>query len=122
VSVNIEIHVEGLDDLRSKIETLDSATKNHIHDKLIEQGEILRNTAQAFAPRRTGYLESTIYARVRDWVLKVGATASYAAFVEFGTRFIQPRRFLARALEYCMPGLVRSMHEAVDDAIREAKG
>jgi len=122
VSVELEIHVEGLDDLRRKMETLSSTMKSQVHDTLVEQGEILKNTAQSFAPRRTGYLESTIFATVKEWILRVGATAPYAAFVEFGTRFIFPRRFLARALEYCMPSLVRRMHEAIDEAIREVKG
>ena len=122
MSVELEIHVEGLDDVRRKMETLSSAMKRQVHDALVQQGEILKNTAQSFAPRRTGYLESTIFARVEEWILKVGATAPYAAFVEFGTRFIFPRRFLARALEYRMPSLVRRVHEAIDQAIREVKG
>ena len=121
MSVELEVHVEGLDDLRRKIETLSPALKSQIHDVLVEEGEILKNTAQSFAPRRTGYLESSIFAKVEEWTLKVGATAPYAAFLEFGTRFIQPRRFLARALEYCMPSLLRRMNEAIDEAIGEAK-
>jgi len=121
MSVELEIHIEGLDDLHRKMETLSSAMKSRVHDTLVEQSEVLKNTAQSLAPRRTGHLESTIFARVEEWILKVGATAPYAAFVEFGTRFIQPRRFLARALEYCMPSLVRRVYEAIDQAIREAK-
>ena len=121
MSVELEVHVEGLDDLRRKIETLSPALKSQIHDVLVEEGETLKNTAQSFAPRRTGHLESSIFAKVEEWTLKVGATAPYAAFVEFGTRFIQPRRFLARALEYCMPSLLRRMNEAIDEAIGEAK-
>jgi len=121
MSVELEIHIDGLDDLHRKMETLSSAMKAQVHDTLVEQGEVLKNTAQSLAPRRTGYLESTIYAQVEEWILKVGATASYAAFVEFGTRFIQPRRFLARALECCMPSLVRRVYEAIDQAIGEAK-
>lgn len=120
MSVEFEIHVEGFDDLRRKMETLSSTMKDRVHDTLIEQGETLKNTAQSFAPRRTGYLESTVFARVEGWILKVGATAFYAAFVEFGTRFIQPRRFLARALEYHMPDIIRSLNEAISGAIQEA--
>ena len=120
MSVELEIHVEGLDDLRRKLESLGPSMRTVVHNELVEQGEVLKNTAQSFAPRRTGYLESTVFARVEGWILKVGATASYAAFVEFGTRFIQPRRFLARALEYCMPGIIRGLNEAIAVAIQEA--
>jgi HK97 gp10 family phage protein len=121
MSVELEIHVEGLDDLRRKMETLSSAMKNHVHDALMQQGEVLKNTARSFAPRRTGYLESTVFARVEEWILKVGATAPYAAFLEFGTRFIFPRRFLDRALEYCMPSLVNRLNQAIAQAIQEAE-
>jgi HK97 gp10 family phage protein len=120
MSVELEIHIEGLDDLRRKMETLNVSMKAQVHDTLVEQGEALKNTARSFAPRRTGYLESTVFAKVEDWILKVGATAPYAAFVEFGTRYILPRRFFARALEYCMPDLVRALNDAIARAIQEA--
>lgn len=119
MSVELELNVEGLEELQRKLESLGPSIKDHVHDALIEQGEILKNTAQAFAPRRTGYLESTIYAKVENLVLKVGASAPYAVFLELGTRFIQSRRFLARAFEYCLPGLLRRISEAVDQAIQE---
>ena len=121
MSVELKINVEGLDDLRRKIETLNPALKSQIHDALIEEGETLKNTARSFAPRRTGYLESSIFAKVEEWILKVGSTAPYAVFIEFGTRFIQPRRFLARAIEYCMPSLVSRLNQAISEAIQEAK-
>lgn len=121
MSVELEIHVEGFDDLHHKLETLSTAMKNHVHETLVEQGVIMENTVKSFAPYRTGYLESTIFARVEGWILKVGATAPYARFLEFGTRYIFPRRFFSRALEYCMPSLVNRLNQAIGEAIREAE-
>jgi HK97 gp10 family phage protein len=122
MSVEVEIHVEGLDDLQRKLESLGSALQNRVHEGLVEGGVILENAAKSFAPYRTGFLESTIFARVVGWVLRFGATAPYARFVEFGTRFIKTRRFLSQALQYCMPDLSRRLNEAVDKAIQEVKG
>jgi hypothetical protein len=48
------------------------------------------------------------------------ASAPYAVYVEFGTRFIQAKRFLSRALELGMLGLVQHVNRAIEDAIREA--
>jgi HK97 gp10 family phage protein len=44
--------------------------------------------AEAFwgAPRRTGYLASTVYKDVGEGEARVGAAASYARHVEYGTR------------------------------------
>jgi hypothetical protein len=122
VSVELEIHVQGLDDLQRKLESLGPALQNHVHEGLVEGGVSLENTGKSFAPRRSGYLESTVFARVIGWILRFGATALYTHFQEFGTRFIMPRRFLSRALEYCMPDLLRRLNEAVDKAIQEVKG
>lgn len=121
MSVELEIHVEGLDDLQRKLESLSSALQSRVHEGLVEGGILLENTARSFAPYRTGFLESTIFAMVVGWILRFGATAPYAHFLEFGTRFIRARNFLSRALQYCMPDLLRRLNEAVDKAIQEAR-
>jgi HK97 gp10 family phage protein len=121
MSIETEIHVEGLDDLERKLESLDPALQANVHESLVEGGPILENASKSFAPRKSGYLESTVFTRVIGWVLRFGATAPYARFVEFGTRYILPRLFLSRALQYCMPDLLRRLNEAVDRAIQEAK-
>jgi len=120
VSVEFECDVRGIEELQQKFERLDSAMQQQIHDKLTEEGLVLENTVRSFAPRRTGYLESTIFSRVEGLLLKVGASAPYAAFLEFGTRFIQARRFIRRSLEYCWPRIWNRLNHAVDEAIKEA--
>ena len=43
----------------------------------------MKAEAQKIVPIRTGYLRSTIYGKVKEWVVEVGADAAYALFVEF---------------------------------------
>jgi len=120
VSVEFDCDVRGIPELQQKLERLNSTMQQQIHGELSEQGIVLENTIKSFAPRRTGYLESTVFSRVEDWLLKVGATAPYAYFVEFGTRFMQAKAFIRRALDYCWPGIWDRLNQAVDEAIREA--
>jgi HK97 gp10 family phage protein len=120
MSVEGDIEVFGVEELKRKFERLDLAMQERIHDNLVEQGLVLESTVKSFAPRRTGFLESTVFSHVEGWLLRVGATAPYAYFVEFGTRFMQARKFIRRALEYCWPGIWDRLNQAVDQAIREA--
>jgi HK97 gp10 family phage protein len=76
--------------------------------------------ARARAPVRRGYLKSTIYARIKGWVAEVGAEASYAVFVEFGTRYMRARPFLYPAIQSYLPVLEQIILEAIDMAKMEA--
>jgi len=80
----------------------------------------MKNIARARCPVRTGRLRDSIYARVQDWILQLGATAPYAIYQELGTRYISPREFLKSAVWLRMQSLVNRINRAVGDAIREA--
>lgn len=120
MSVDMAVNIEGLPELRAKLEQLDAGMKEQVRYALAFEGEKIKTTAQSLCPVRTGYLRSTIFARIEDWFLKVGATAHYAAYVEFGTRFMEARRFLSRALWLRMQALINTVNEAIARAIREA--
>lgn len=122
MSVKIEIHYEGLEELQTKLQTLDSAIKRRIQNSLNTLAQSIKETAQQLAPVRTGYLRSTIFAKTENWLIKVGARAPYAAYVEFGTRFMRGRRFLSQALQVHIPQLRQLMDLAVEEAKREAGG
>ena len=99
MSVKMEIHVQGLPELREKLLRLGESMKERVHDAMVFEGEAMKTTAQSLAPVRTGYLASTIFSRVEGLILRIGATAPYTAYQELGTRFIRARRFLSHAVE-----------------------
>jgi HK97 gp10 family phage protein len=118
----LNVKIEGLRELRSRLGRLDDGMKEKVRYGLAFEGEKIKNTARFLSTVKTGYLRSTIYAHMEGWTLKVGASAHYAAYVEFGTRFMRARRFLSRALELRMQALVNAVDRAVNRAIREASG
>jgi len=121
VSVEMEVDVHGIPELQRKLDRLDKSMRDYVDEALNFEVQAMQTRAQQLAPKRTGYLASTIFAqRVSEWAFKLGAGAAYSYFVEFGTRFMQARRFLSRALELGMPGLVQHINRAVREAISEA--
>ena len=121
MSVEMQVDVHGIPELQRKLDRLDQSMRQHVEEALDFEVQAMQTRAQSLAPKRTGYLASTIYAqRVGEWAFKLGARASYAVFVELGTRFMQARRFLSRALELGMLGLVNHVNRAIREAITEA--
>ncbi|HKZ93173.1 MAG TPA: HK97-gp10 family putative phage morphogenesis protein [Candidatus Bathyarchaeia archaeon] len=121
MSVEMAVNVQGLPELQRKLERLDENLRIHVDDALGSEVRSMQTLAQSLAPRRSGYLASTVYAeRIGEWTFKLGARAGYARFVEFGTRFLRARRFLSRALELGMPSLVQRVNQAVAEAVAEA--
>lgn len=119
MSVEIEIQFEGQDEFRLKMERADASIKVRVQQRLEELAESIKETAQRMAPFRTGYLRSTIFTEAIEWTVKVGASAPYAAYVEYGTRFIHGRRFLSQAVETHSPQLVNIVSEAVSESLVE---
>jgi HK97 gp10 family phage protein len=120
-SVEIRLDVKGVEQFEAKMRSLDSAIQKHVHLKLVSLGADVAAEARRLAPMRTGRLRSSIFSRVREWMLVIGATAPYALFVEFGTRYMQARRFLWRAIQRYLPQLGSIMGEAISQAIEEAQ-
>jgi len=76
--------------------------------------------AKQLVPVRTGYLRSTIYAKIQEWVAEIGAEAHYALFVEFGTRHMQAQPYLYPAIQEHLPQLEDIICAAIDAAKAEA--
>ena len=121
MSVSMQVDVAGVFELEEKMEYFDETMRAYVDQGLDSGLEHIETLATTYVPRRSGFLASTIFVeRVKEWVFKMGARAPYAAFVEFGTRFMQARRFLARALQEGMLLLVQQVNAAIDEAISEA--
>ena len=122
MSVEMEMHIEGLPELHQKLSQLDDGLKRYVQEAMQFEAEAMQNMARARCPVRTGRLRDSIYAEVQDWIIELGAAVPYAVYQEFGTRFIRARRFLSNAVELRMPVLVNSLNGAINQAIEETGG
>jgi hypothetical protein len=102
MSLQLSITVEHAADVAMELrELFPEALDQHVKDSVYSVGQRMAEDAVRFAPIRTGYLRSTIslqqlsYAK---WTFKLVATASYAAYVNYGTSRIAPRYFMEQAV------------------------
>jgi HK97 gp10 family phage protein len=120
MAVEIMCEVSGVEEFKQAVQQLDSAMQKYVHELLACWAADVKALAKQLAPVRTGYLRSSIYAKVQEWVAEIGAEATYAMFVEFGTRYMQARPYLFPAVEEYLPELERIILEAIDQAKAEA--
>ncbi len=99
---------------------LNSAMQNEVYRCLVSWAADVKAEAMRNAPVRTGYLRSTIYAHIKEWVAEVGAEATYASYVELGTRYMSARPFLYPAIEKYLPELESLIVAAIEAAKLEA--
>jgi len=120
MAVEVTCNLEGVEEFKKAVEKLDSAMQRQIHEQLAKWAANVKDAAKQLAPVRTGYLRSSLYAEIQGWTAKIGAEASYAGFVEFGTRYMQARPYIYPALQKHLPQLEQIILEALDAAKREA--
>ncbi len=89
------------DTITPMLRNLSASMRGIISDTLEETGQDMESTARILVHVRTGYLQSTIYHKVDValLLLELGATANYAAYVEFGTRFMAAAPFIRPAFD-----------------------
>jgi HK97 gp10 family phage protein len=98
------------------MEAFDSEMQRQVHRSLEDWANQVKATAMQNILVKTGYLRSTLYAVVNDWVAEIGAEASYALFVELGTRNMNARPYLYPAVQQNLPQLENLVLEAIDSA------
>jgi HK97 gp10 family phage protein len=99
---------------------LDPALQNEVYRYLASWAADVKALAMQLVPVKTGYLRSTIYAVVKDWLVSIGADATYAYFVEAGTRYMQAKPYLFPALQQYLPQLEQIIIAAIQSAKVEA--
>jgi len=120
MALEISLTLEGVENLQQALQSLDNILQQKIQQQLERWSMEIREYARSLAPIRTGRLRSSIYAKTSGWEVQIGAEASYALFVEFGTRHMQAQPFLHPAVEEYMPRLEEMLLEALDQAVAEA--
>lgn len=119
---SVEIEVSGAKEFADLMRRADTSVQQQVHLGLQMLGEEIKADARRMCPVRTGRLRRSIYSMVKDWILKVGAWAPYAKYVEFGTRYIKPFYFLTEAIHLHLPRLRQIVLYAVHRGIQEAAG
>ena len=116
MSITVNIDLGGAQEFQQAINRFDAEMQNRIQTRLAEWAQTIKAEVERLVPVKTGYLRSTIYAKATEWQMEIGADATYAAAVEFGTQFSQAKPYLNPAIENHLPELERVMLEALDSA------
>ena len=116
MSVDVTFDVEGVDEFVAAIQKFDRELQEQVRAWLYDWAQRLAAQAARNSPVRTGYLRSTVYAEVKDWVAEVGASAAYSYFVEMGTRYMRAQPFLYPAVQELLPELEANIIGAIEQA------
>jgi HK97 gp10 family phage protein len=120
MAVEITCDVEGVEEFKAAMQQFDSGMQLHVHRLLASWAADVKALAKQLAPVRTGHLRSSIYAKISEWVAEIGAEATYALFVELGTRYMQAQPYFYPAIQEHLPQLEAIICEAIDQAKTEA--
>ena len=120
MSVSVSLEISG-EETAQALNRFDDAMQKRIGAQLGQWAESVKANAEQLVPVRTGYLQSTIYAKTQDWQIEVGAEATYAAAVEFGTTDMRAQPYLTPAIEAYLPSLERVLLDALDSAKAEVQ-
>jgi len=120
VAVEVVCDVEGVEEFQAAMQKFDSAMQNQVHRYLVSWAADVKALAMQNVPVVTGHLRSTIYAKIKEWVAEVGAEATYALFVELGTKHMRARPYLYPAIQEHLPSLEMNIIGALEQAKAEA--
>ena len=91
-----------LEGLLTDLHRLPARTADRIASRISEEQTKVKQTAFRRAPKRTGFMASTIFTKViqgpAEIVMLAGATADYTVYVHDGTSRMPPRPFLMDAM------------------------
>ena len=120
MAIKVSCNIQGIREFQAAIRTFESTLQKYVHTKLVSWAEDVKTEAMQRAPVKTGHLRGSIYALVKDWVVNIGAEATYALFVELGTRILRARPYLYPSIQQYLPQLEQAISEAIDAAKAEA--
>lgn len=93
------IKIEGLDKLQKHLKK--QCTLDDVRNVVKMNGAELQNKAKRMAPVDTGTLKRSIGLEITEagMTAEVEATAEYAPYVEYGTRFMKAQPYIRPSLE-----------------------
>lgn len=120
MSIEISCYVKGIEEFQRAMHNFDSAIQKHVHRQLVSWAADVKALAKQLVPVRTGYLRSSIYAKISEWVAEIGAEATYGLFVELGTHRMRAQPYLYPAIQRYLPCLEQIILDALEAAKAEA--
>jgi len=110
----VALKIIGLDRIKAGLAAAPHELRVVANTVVDEEMNKVTERARAIVPVRTGYLRSTIYSERTGFLgWEVGASAFYAGFVEFGTRYMRARPYLRPAIEEKMPEVCEELKDAL---------
>lgn len=119
--MHLSVDATGVTHLRQAIERIGPRVRREAGVAVRTRAHDIENLAKQNVPVDTGYLKSTIGVTlgVDDLIAVVGASAHYAAFVEYGTATpMAPRPYLGPAFEAVRPAFEADIAAIVKDPLR----
>ena len=120
MAVEINCTVKGIRAFQEAMLNFDRALQRHVHRQLASWAADVKAEAIRRVPVRTGHLRSTIYSQINGWVVNIGAEATYALFIELGTRYMRAQPYLVPAIREYLPQLEDIIRAAIEAAKAEA--
>jgi HK97 gp10 family phage protein len=120
MAVEINCTVKGIRAFQEAMLNFDRALQRHVHRQLASWAADVKAEAMRRVPVRTGHLRSTIYSQINGWVVNIGAEATYALFIELGTRYMRAQPYLVPAIREYLPQLEDIIRAAIEAAKAEA--
>jgi HK97 gp10 family phage protein len=100
--MSVEMAVDGAEELASWLASLSDEVKEKTLNRMQDIVDNAVERARSEAPVRTGRLRASIgWDRIEEGY-RIFAGAAYAAYQEFGTRFIPARLFMTHAWQTIM--------------------
>ncbi len=108
------IRILGVERVVSRLDRIKNRINAFVDSSVSEAGELCWRRARELAPVRTGRLRDSIrISRARRGEAIVEATAPYAGYVEYGTRYMKPRPYMRPAAAEAVEKLREKLREII---------
>ena len=110
--------LKGLKSLDRKLASIAKAAPRAAERACLPAALLIEGAAKERCPVNTGMLRESITSARIPRGAQVGPHTDYAAYVEYGTRYMRPRPYMAPAIEAKRDEVVRLVGEAVRIEVR----
>ncbi|MFA5714363.1 MAG: HK97-gp10 family putative phage morphogenesis protein [Candidatus Paceibacterota bacterium] len=126
-NASVKFEVRGLKEAQRNLErAVRDLQGEPILNAMRDSTLLVTRNAKINAPVDTGRLRASItpsVASMKETVTGiVGSNVKYAPYVELGTKFMKPRKYLQRALEQAMDYIIRRFDRAANEVAKKANG